>query len=704
MLLSSVVILISFTTLSQSRSIGSDQDQADFSWLPQGMSLEEWDHCYGLPCNEQEAIRTKLYDLKLLTMKDEGMDYGPARDIMDMINGNNSAHDISFDDPSLDGCILLNKQQVEYLINITKEHMANKNKTGNSTDEHSRRKRSLTNFQQFPNQKWQKHEFPIRYTFDGKHNEEQRKIIEGAINHWEDQTCIRFEKLEGRPHPSESYIVFSQSNYVCHSYVGKQEKGPQPVYLAETCLWHFGIPVHEIAHVMGVWHTHMRPDRDEYVTIHHDNLGYYKGQFRTVPDAMSHGIPYDHSSVLHYSPMDGSFNGKIVIEAKDPLFQMSMGQRVGLSFYDAMLINKEYCSDVCRGRTWQPCQRGGYQDPNNCHKCKCPDGFGGDFCQDVAPSTPGAECGGVIDMPKYMTRVISTPHYKPDQQSFYYDHTECNWLIRVPQNWHVVLRFNEKFGIYSVNQGECFHWVEVKYKADKQLNGPRFCDSRAPTEPLVSEDQEMVIIFKSNFSTSNHRANIGFQAVISLVPDILLEDHNQGGARYPPPPPPPAPVPQHVIRTPEPRTPEPRTPAPRTPSPTSTTTTTTTTTPRPEPNHNFPVSREHDDNFLWFCNFETDGNRQTWCDIEQEQEQDDFDWQLISGRTDSDMTGPDYAFNGNYYIYIEASKPRRQGDRAVIRMPRFGRSGDHCLSWRYYMYGHHINTLRVVVEGDGRYD
>ncbi len=35
------------------------------------------------------------------------------------------------------------------------------------------------------------------------------------------------------------------------------------------------------------------------------------------------------------------------------------------------------------------CLKGGYQDPNGCHKCKCPDGFGGDYCELVAPSIGG---------------------------------------------------------------------------------------------------------------------------------------------------------------------------------------------------------------------------------------------------------------------------------------------------------------------------
>jgi len=39
-------------------------------------------------------------------------------------------------------------------------------------------------------------------------------------------------------------------------------------------------------------------------------------------------------------------------------------------------------------------------------------------------------------------------------------------------------------------------------------------------------------------------------------------------------------------------------------------------------------------------------------------------WTLWSGSTPSADTGPAKAFNGHYYIYVEASRPSIQGDMA----------------------------------------
>jgi len=43
---------------------------------------------------------------------------------------------------------------------------------------------------------------------------------------------------------------------------------------------------------------------------------------------------------------------------------------------------------------------------------------------------------------------------------------------------------------------------------------------------------------------------------------------------------------------------------------------------------------------------------------------DRFDWTMIDGATPSESTGPDQAFNGSWYIYIEASHPRQLNDMA----------------------------------------
>ena len=52
-----------------------------------------------------------------------------------------------------------------------------------------------------------------------------------------------------------------------------------------------------------------------------------------------------------------------------------------------------------------------------------------------------------------------------------------------------------------------------------------------------------------------------------------------------------------------------------------------------------------------------------------------------------------------YYMYIETSSPRRQGDNAKLTGPLLKFSGNMCLKFYYHMYGVHIGTLNVSING-----
>lgn len=57
----------------------------------------------------------------------------------------------------------------------------------------------------------------------------------------------------------------------CCSFVGKRGNGPQAISIGKNCD-KFGIVVHELGHVVGFWHEHTRPDRDNHVQIVRENI------------------------------------------------------------------------------------------------------------------------------------------------------------------------------------------------------------------------------------------------------------------------------------------------------------------------------------------------------------------------------------------------------------------------------------------------
>ncbi|KAM6981032.1 MAM domain-containing glycosylphosphatidylinositol anchor protein 1 [Aplochiton taeniatus] len=93
---------------------------------------------------------------------------------------------------------------------------------------------------------------------------------------------------------------------------------------------------------------------------------------------------------------------------------------------------------------------------------------------------------------------------------------------------------------------------------------------------------------------------------------------------------------------------------------------------------------------------------------------DTFDWtrqnHLSQNPKRSPNTGPDTDRSGSkegYYMYIETSRPRVQGDKARLMSPLFNASSDKapkgsgrvpfCVSFYYHMKGKHIGSLNVLL-------
>lgn len=70
---------------------------------------------------------------------------------------------------------------------------------------------------------------------------------------------------------TENCISVLVLNHRCCSYVGRRGNGPQAISIGKNCD-KFGIVVHELGHVIGFWHEHTRPDRDDHVTIIRENI------------------------------------------------------------------------------------------------------------------------------------------------------------------------------------------------------------------------------------------------------------------------------------------------------------------------------------------------------------------------------------------------------------------------------------------------
>lgn len=182
---------------------------------------------------------------------------------------------------------------------------------------------------------WENSEIP--YVIDSSIGPKMREAIAWAIDHM-DTTEL---KLRPRRASDSDYVVFqNRARGGCSSYVGRIG-GAQEIQLEEDC--GRGSVVHEILHAAGFFHEQSRGDRDQYVTIHWDEiLPSYESNFQKR-DGVGQDIgPYDYASIMHYSSRAFSRGGKPTITPNEA--DITIGQRSGLSDHDRAAISFLYGS------------------------------------------------------------------------------------------------------------------------------------------------------------------------------------------------------------------------------------------------------------------------------------------------------------------------------------------------------------------------
>jgi len=167
----------------------------------------------------------------------------------------------------------------------------------------------------------------IPYKFDDYWSEGYRRRVLVAMQEIQDHTCVRFV-----PHKDERDYIQIISGNGCYSSVG-MEGGRQYVSLKESqwgSCWVHGTVVHELLHAVGLWHEQSRPDRDEYVIIHFDNIPKqlaYNFEKMSLNKSQTYDVPYNYLSVMHYDKTAFTKNGQLTIETKDKKMQDRIGHR-----------------------------------------------------------------------------------------------------------------------------------------------------------------------------------------------------------------------------------------------------------------------------------------------------------------------------------------------------------------------------------------
>ncbi|CAJ1362895.1 unnamed protein product [Effrenium voratum] len=173
--------------------------------------------------------------------------------------------------------------------------------------------------------------------------------------------CIQWVDVgfqsDGRCETLPSVLVTSQNNG-CWSYVGMVMNGwnSQKLNLQSPGCDAIGTAMHEMGHTLGMGHEQARPDRNEYVEIHHDRIEAGKSHNFDIRSKGDTQRPYDILSIMHYDADAFSTSRMPTITAKDKAYELyttnrsnfhfyKMGNRVGLTQLDADQIADLYTKE-----------------------------------------------------------------------------------------------------------------------------------------------------------------------------------------------------------------------------------------------------------------------------------------------------------------------------------------------------------------------
>ncbi|KAK4325869.1 hypothetical protein Pmani_003573 [Petrolisthes manimaculis] len=177
----------------------------------------------------------------------------------------------------------------------------------------------------------------VPYTLHSSLDTESTDAILEAIDNWEANTCLRFQPATTTLQP---HLNFVKENG-CRSYVGRIYNWPgQKVSIGPGCE-NVGIAIHEIGHAIGFYHEQSRSDRDHFIHVNKENIvDGVESNFDKHSTVTT--VPFDYSSIMHYSLLAGSKNGLPTISAIDPLDNYLIQRIGGLTFRDKLLANIMY--------------------------------------------------------------------------------------------------------------------------------------------------------------------------------------------------------------------------------------------------------------------------------------------------------------------------------------------------------------------------
>jgi hypothetical protein len=268
---------------------------------------------------------------------------------------------------------------------------------------------------------WSGNNLMIPYEIDSSFSTgDKNKIIESMDGMTELMGgCIEFKHDSGGMYPNGG-VQFKNNQSGCWSYIGQiTTSGRQTIHLGSGCV-HQMIIEHEFLHALGIYHEQSRPDRDDWIVIHWDNIqSNYHSQYSAISSSgwANQNVDYDKESVMHYPwygflTSEASQQGLSAMTDKETGAYVQKPRQPRMTGLDAIQLQKMY-DNFCAPLKIDYCADGA---PYLCvNKC---DGHGdcafGDGDNDNSDEVDCGSCGDpVTTQPTTTTTTESTTTTMP---------------------------------------------------------------------------------------------------------------------------------------------------------------------------------------------------------------------------------------------------------------------------------------------------